>query len=129
MVGGVQGLRQKTQSLGIIVCATQDEVCGFGLELLDQEVRKGKHFPAAKGHEMPASGPETHFWDHGKNKEGCRTGGILCVQITDILVSFNVLYSYLQLVSKVESSAGHVTRREDELHTSLLNVRWGGAAW
>ncbi|KAL1530848.1 hypothetical protein AB1Y20_001743 [Prymnesium parvum] len=70
VVGGVRGLRKKTDGPGEMVSGFKDELRGFGHPLTEDELLVVNCYREALGKQPLKGSPGVRFLQYGKNKEG-----------------------------------------------------------
>lgn len=123
VIQGVRGLRKKTEGPGEMVSAFQDERRGFGLPLSEEELKRVNLHRQELGRSELDKSPGTRFLVFGKNKGGFWGFDEFQQQTTDVM---DVIEPDMQLVIEVDHSAGHAKGREDGLHVTNMNVKYGG---
>ncbi|CAM9599800.1 unnamed protein product, partial [Pylaiella littoralis] len=125
-IRGVRGLRKKTEGPGEMVSAFQDERYGFGLPISDAELESVNAIRKEQGKKKLTRSPGKRFLDYGKNKDGYWNFEMFKEQVVDVLDVYEFLEPDMQVVVEVDHSAGHAKQREDGLHVSNMNVKYGG---
>ncbi|CAN0077014.1 unnamed protein product [Scytosiphon promiscuus] len=126
VIQGVRGLRKKTEGPGEMVSAFQDEWHGFGLPLADDDLNAVNVKRKEAGKKVLTRSPGLRFLDYGKNKGGYWGYDLFEEQTMDIIDVYEHLHPDVQLVIEVDHSSGHAKQRENGLHVSNMNVKYGG---
>eukprot|EP00733_Pompholyxophrys_punicea_P000146 Pompholyxophrys_punicea_v1_NODE_24_length_5258_cov_21.593175.p1 type:complete len:471 gc:universal NODE_24_length_5258_cov_21.593175:1821-3233(+) len=109
-----------------MISAFVDETRGFGFEVTAEELaRFNIHRREIHRPEFDCS-PGMCFLEYGKNKEGWWDYAKFAEQVVSFMDMFEFLYPNHQLLLEVDHSSGHAKHREDGLHTSNMNVTFGG---
>lgn len=128
VIGGVRGLRKKSEGPGLMVSAFQDEIRGFGFRISERELAEVNAFRATRGRDALDASPGTRFLELGASKEGYWTGEMFFEQAMDLLDCFETLYPDRQVIMEVDHSSGHAKLRVGGLYTQTMNAKWGGKA-
>ncbi|CAM9872720.1 unnamed protein product, partial [Pylaiella littoralis] len=126
VIRGVRGLRKKTEGPWEMVSAIQDERYGFGLPISDSSLDSVNDERKKDGKPPLTRSPGKRFLDYGKNKDGYWGYEAFKEQVVDVLDVYEWLEPDVQVVVEVHHSSGHAKHREDGLHVSNMNVKYGG---
>ncbi|CAM9804140.1 unnamed protein product [Sphacelaria rigidula] len=126
VIQGVRGLRKKTEGAGEMISAFQDETRGFGLPLTKDELERVNKFREERGRPALQRTSGSRHLVFGKNKGGYWGFELFERQVVDVMDVLKVIEAEKQIVFEVDHSAGHAKMREDRLHTSSMNVKYGG---
>ncbi|CAM9852217.1 unnamed protein product [Sphacelaria rigidula] len=126
VIQSVRGPRKKTEGPAEMVSAFQDETRGFGLPLSQDELDRVTKFREERGRSALKRTPGTRHLVFGKDKGGSWDFDRFEKQFVDVMDVLEVIEKDKQIVFEVDHSAGHSKMREDGLHTSYMNVKYGG---
>ncbi|CAN0430198.1 unnamed protein product, partial [Pylaiella littoralis] len=126
VIQGVSGMRKKTEGPGLMVSAFQDERNGFGLPLPGDVLAQVNAKRALDDKPALKRSPGVRYLEYGKNKDGYWGYDKFKEQIEDVLDAAECLEPDLQLTVEIDHSSGHTKQREDGLHVSNMNVKYGG---
>lgn len=115
-----------TEGAGEMVSAFQDEIRGFGLRLSAVELKRVNAYRRGLGRKALTTTPGTRFIAFGENKGGCWKFEQFERQVIDVMDVLEALFPKMQIVVEVNHPAGHAKPREDGLHVSNMNVKYGG---
>jgi len=134
-IDGYQSTRKKNDGAGLMKSVFVDEVRGFGLPMMEDEVklvnvhRRRKYGVKPDGEpvrlDLTAS-PGVRFLDYGTNKEGYWNYELFKEQVMDVIDCYDVLYPEFQVIFSVDWSSGHTAHREGCLNVNIMNVNFGG---
>ncbi|CAM9286210.1 unnamed protein product [Sphacelaria rigidula] len=126
VIQGVRDLRKKTEGAGEMISAFQDEMRGLGLSLTKDELERVNKFREERGRPALQRTPGSRHLVFGKNKGGYWGFEQFEKHVVDAMDVLEVIEPEKQIVFEVDHSAGHAKMREDGLHTSSMNVKYGG---
>ena len=126
VVRGVRGLRKKTEGPGEMVSAWQDGRYGFGVPMTAELLAEFNAWRKERGKEPLERSPGLEFLDYGKNKDGYWGYAHMEKQLLNVLDAYEFLDPDMQVVMEIDHSSGHAKQREDGLHVSNMNVKYGG---
>ncbi|CAN0216615.1 unnamed protein product, partial [Ascophyllum nodosum] len=126
VIRGTRGLRKKSEGPREMVSAFQDERHGFGLPVADDQLKAINDKRKKNGKAPLKRSPGLRFLVVGKNKDGFWGYDQFKEQIEDVLDVLEHLDDGMQMVIEGDHSSGHAKQREDGLHVSDMNVKYGG---
>jgi hypothetical protein len=135
VVGGIRGLRKKTDGPGEMVCAFQDRHLGFGFPMTEAQMQFVNEFREQCGKIALDRSPGIRFLEYRnmENKAGTATGkegwwdwDKFEVQLVDLVEAFELLYPGYQLMVEIDWSAGHSKHRVGALNAIPMGVGYGG---
>ncbi|CAB1097544.1 unnamed protein product [Ectocarpus sp. CCAP 1310/34] len=128
VIRGVRGLRKKTEGPGEMVSGFQDERHGFGLPISDADLAavNAKRDEEGNGKKNLTRSPGLRFLEYGKGKDGYWGYDQFEEQVEDVMDVLEHIDPDMQIVFEVDHSSGHGKQREDGLHVSNMNVKYGG---
>jgi hypothetical protein len=126
-VTGKKRLLPKSEGVGEMVSAVQDEWTGFGFNLTAEQLAKINAQRVIDKLAPFVDSPGIRYLEYGKNKEGYWDFEKFNEQVKDIIYCFNIIYPGYQLVLEVDHSSGHLKTKEDGLAIRGLSLGWGGA--
>lgn len=97
-VTGKKRLLPKSEGVGEMVSAVQDEWTGFGLNLTPEQLAKVNIQRLIDGLSPFVESPGIRYLEYGKNKEGYWDFEEFNEQVKDIIYCFNIIYPGYQLV-------------------------------
>ena len=131
VVGGVCGLRKKTDGPGEMVSAFQDRHRGFGFPVTNDELKRFNARRRATNPELPEllESPGVRFLVYGgtDKKEGWWGWENFEEQLKDYIDLFEFLHPKHQLQIETDWSAGHSKHREGALNAIPMNTGFGGS--
>ncbi|CAM9799266.1 unnamed protein product, partial [Scytosiphon promiscuus] len=109
-----------------MVSAFQDERCGSGLPLSDDQLIGINAIREERGKKALLESPGLRFLECGRNKSGYWGFDQFKEQTEDMMDAHEYLDPDMQLVIEVDHSSGHAKQREDGLHVGNMNAKYGG---
>ncbi|CAM9847356.1 unnamed protein product, partial [Pylaiella littoralis] len=111
-----------------MVSGFQDERHGFGLPISDADLAavNAKRDEEGNGKKTLTRSPGLRFLEYGKGKDGYWGYDQFEEQVEDVMDVLEHIDPDMQIVFEVDHSSGHGKQREDGLHVSNMNVKYGG---
>ena len=125
-VGGVTGMRKKTDGPGMMISGFQCEQRGFGSPLTSDELARVNAYRAKHGRPPLTASPGVRFLQYGANKEGYWNYEKFREQVIDFVDMFEALHPDWQLLLELDWSSGHAHMRKGALNAAAMNVMYGG---
>jgi hypothetical protein len=120
-------MRKKTEGQGIMVTLFVGPD-GIGCPLTPDQLAtvNAKRSALTPPRSPLQESPGKLYFEYGVRREGYWNSERFCVQVTDALDCFEVLYPGCQFCIEVDQSSGHTKTKSDGLSVSKMCMNWGG---